>query len=389
MLAGSARPSRSSWWWARQWTNTSAQTPGPFHGRSGCSYRHLRAGQLVVLRSTVFPGVTRRVEQLIAPTHSEVDLAFCPERIAEGHAMTELFSLPQIVAARTVRARHRASALFGKLTDSIIELQPEEAELAKLFTNSWRYIKFAAANQFFMMANDLGLDFATIRQAMLQDYPRTADLPGCRIRGRALPVQGHHAVVVSHGGKLRARALRDARERRTARLSGETDGAGPRPACDDGRHSGDGIQGRERRQAVEPVLPAQTSACVPSKACVDHRSVCHRRPQPVGAGRGACRTPTSWSSGPRTSPTATWPSGSPWWTSGTSSVKGPPYDGSVRLCHHSGLPGGGRDCAGARPSGRRHLAGVRDPRGRRRLRPTPRLAPSVRTLVRTSAFASW
>jgi UDP-N-acetyl-D-mannosaminuronic acid dehydrogenase len=139
---------------------------------------HLRPGQLIVLRSTVFPGVTRRVEQLVAPETSGLDLAFCPERIAEGHAMTELFSLPQIVAARTPRASQRAGALFGKLTDSIIELQPEEAELAKLFTNSWRYIKFAAANQFFMTANDLGLDFAKIREAMMEDYPRAADLPG-------------------------------------------------------------------------------------------------------------------------------------------------------------------------------------------------------------------
>ncbi len=65
-----------------------------------------------------------------------------------------------------------------RLTESIIELEPEEAELAKLFTNSWRYIKFAAANQYFMIANDLGLDFARIRAAMMQDYPRAADLPG-------------------------------------------------------------------------------------------------------------------------------------------------------------------------------------------------------------------
>jgi UDP-N-acetyl-D-mannosaminuronic acid dehydrogenase len=137
----------------------------------------LRPGQLVVLRSTVFPGVTRRVEQLLAET-PDVDLAFCPERIAEGQAMTELFTLPQIVAARTPRAMERAAGLFGRLTDSIVELQPEEAELAKLFTNSWRYIKFAAANQYFMMANDLGLDFARIREAMTHDYPRAADLPG-------------------------------------------------------------------------------------------------------------------------------------------------------------------------------------------------------------------
>ncbi|GAB2447332.1 nucleotide sugar dehydrogenase [Nocardioides hungaricus] len=135
-------------------------------------------GQLVVLRSTVFPGVTRRVEQLLAPTCPDVDLACCPERIAEGRAMTELFTLPQLVAARTDRARQRASALFGKLTGTVVELVPEEAELAKLFTNSWRYIKFAAANQYYMIANDLGLDFARIRDAMTLDYPRSADLPG-------------------------------------------------------------------------------------------------------------------------------------------------------------------------------------------------------------------
>ncbi|HYF74329.1 MAG TPA: nucleotide sugar dehydrogenase [Nocardioides sp.] len=138
----------------------------------------LVAGQLVVLRSTVFPGVTRRVEQLLAHGHAGVDLAFCPERIAEGRAMTELFTLPQLVAARSDRPMQRAAALFGKLTDTVIELAPEEAELAKLFTNSWRYIKFAAANQYYMIANDLGLDFARIREAMTTDYPRSADLPG-------------------------------------------------------------------------------------------------------------------------------------------------------------------------------------------------------------------
>ena len=59
-----------------------------------------------------------------------------------------------------------------------MDLEPEEAELAKLFTNTWRYIKFAAANQFYMMANDRGLDFERIRQGIALDYPRAADLPG-------------------------------------------------------------------------------------------------------------------------------------------------------------------------------------------------------------------
>ncbi|NYG57912.1 UDP-N-acetyl-D-mannosaminuronic acid dehydrogenase [Nocardioides daedukensis] len=142
----------------------------------GSMLGHLRPGQLLILRSTVFPGVTRRVERLLDPSVG-VDLAFCPERIAEGHAMTELFTLPQLVASRSERARERASRLFSELAPIIIELEPEEAELAKLFTNSWRYIKFAAANQFFMTANDLGVDFTRIRDAMMLDYPRAADFP--------------------------------------------------------------------------------------------------------------------------------------------------------------------------------------------------------------------
>jgi UDP-N-acetyl-D-mannosaminuronic acid dehydrogenase len=135
-------------------------------------------GQLLILRSTVFPGVTRMVERLIDRLGRSIDVAFCPERIAEGRAMEELHSLPQIVAARTERAYERAAALFGHLTRTIIRVAPEEAELAKLFTNSYRYIKFAAANQLYMMANDFGLDYETIRKAVVQDYPRAADLPG-------------------------------------------------------------------------------------------------------------------------------------------------------------------------------------------------------------------
>ncbi|HEV7707058.1 MAG TPA: nucleotide sugar dehydrogenase [Asanoa sp.] len=138
---------------------------------------HLRDGQLVVLRSTVYPGVTALTEKLLASKGIAVDVAFCPERIAEGKAMTELFELPQIVAARTPVALARAEALFRRLTTRIVPLEPEEAELAKLFTNTWRYIKFATANQFWMMANDFGLDFARIRHAIAFDYPRAADLP--------------------------------------------------------------------------------------------------------------------------------------------------------------------------------------------------------------------
>jgi UDP-N-acetyl-D-mannosaminuronic acid dehydrogenase len=134
-------------------------------------------GQLLVLRSTVFPGVTSLVERMLAERGLDIDVSFCPERIAEGRAMTELFSLPQIVSGRDQRSRDRAAALFSRLTDQIVELEPEEAELAKLFTNTWRYIKFAAVNQFFMIADSRGLDFERIRAGLSQDYPRAADMP--------------------------------------------------------------------------------------------------------------------------------------------------------------------------------------------------------------------
>jgi UDP-N-acetyl-D-mannosaminuronic acid dehydrogenase len=137
----------------------------------------LRDGQLIVLRSTVHPGVTALTERLLRRLGVAADVAFCPERIAEGRAMTELFELPQIVSARTPEALARAEKLFRHLTDQIVPLAPEEAELAKLFTNTWRYIKFATANQFWMMSNDFGLDFERIRHAIRFDYPRAADMP--------------------------------------------------------------------------------------------------------------------------------------------------------------------------------------------------------------------
>ncbi len=139
--------------------------------------QYMRDGQLVVLRSTVYPGVTALVERHLAAKGLVLDVAFCPERIAEGKAMEELRSLPQIIGANSESARVRARALFGTLTDTLIDTSPEEAELAKLFTNTWRYIKFATANQFLMIANDHGLDFDTIRDAITLDYPRAADMP--------------------------------------------------------------------------------------------------------------------------------------------------------------------------------------------------------------------
>ena len=139
---------------------------------------HLREGALVVLRSTVYPGTSAYVAQQLAERGCTVDVAFCPERIAEGYALEELRSLPQIIGADDDRAAERASELFARLGPKTIRTTTKEAELAKLFTNTWRYMKFAVANQFLMIADQAGVDYTNVLHAIREDYPRARDLPG-------------------------------------------------------------------------------------------------------------------------------------------------------------------------------------------------------------------
>jgi UDP-N-acetyl-D-mannosaminuronic acid dehydrogenase len=139
---------------------------------------HLRTGALVVLRSTVYPGTTEYVERRFRERGCQVDVAFCPERIAEGHALEELHTLPQIIGADDDASASRATELFGRLGLKTVRSTSKEAELAKLFTNTWRYMKFAVANQFLMIADQAGVDYTNVLRAIREDYPRARDLPG-------------------------------------------------------------------------------------------------------------------------------------------------------------------------------------------------------------------
>src|SRR5881409_161374 len=140
---------------------------------------HIQGGSLIVLRSTVFPGTSETVERRLRAAGIDADVAFCPERIAEGHAMEELRTLPQIVGTNSDAAFAKASLLFERLgVASVVRTTPLEAELAKLLTNTWRYMKFAIANQFFQIVNRSGLDYNRVLNAVRRDYPRADDLPG-------------------------------------------------------------------------------------------------------------------------------------------------------------------------------------------------------------------
>jgi len=138
---------------------------------------HLKDGQCLILRSTVYPGTTEKVREMVAASGKKLHIAFCPERVAQGKAMEELTELPQIVSGCDEKAVAMASDLFGRIAKSIIVMTPMEAELTKIFANVWRYIQFATANQFFMIATDLNVDFYKIHDALTRDYPRMAGLP--------------------------------------------------------------------------------------------------------------------------------------------------------------------------------------------------------------------
>jgi UDP-N-acetyl-D-mannosaminuronic acid dehydrogenase len=139
---------------------------------------HIRDGALLVLRSTVFPGTTELVAETLRAAGKRVDIAMCPERIVEGQALEELRTLPEIIGADDDRAAERAERLFHRLQPRFVRVSTREAEIAKLLTNTWRYMKFAIANQFFELAHGSGIDYDNVLRAIKQDYPRAEDLPG-------------------------------------------------------------------------------------------------------------------------------------------------------------------------------------------------------------------
>ncbi len=140
----------------------------------------LRNLRHVCLRSTVFPGTTRRLAKILAAYGEKVEVSFCPERILQGRALAELRELPQIVSGVTPQAETLAAGMFKQFMPGVrtVPATVDEAELAKLYLNAWRYVRFAAVNQFYEIATDLGVDYAGVRRAMAEGYPRGADMPG-------------------------------------------------------------------------------------------------------------------------------------------------------------------------------------------------------------------
>jgi UDP-N-acetyl-D-mannosaminuronic acid dehydrogenase len=141
------------------------------------SVPYLASHQLIVLRSTLYPGTTRLLSRMLQEAGKTIDVAFCPERIVQGKAIKELTELPQIISGNSERAVERAAQLFELMAPQTVRMTTLEAEMAKLFTNAYRYIQFAAANQFYMIANNAGVDYNAILDKLKHNYSRARDIP--------------------------------------------------------------------------------------------------------------------------------------------------------------------------------------------------------------------
>ena len=141
----------------------------------------LKPDDLVILRSTVKIGTTRKVVlPLLKKCNIKFDLAFCPERTLEGKALVELTHLPQIVGGLSLSSSIRASQIFQFITPRVIRVSDlETAELIKLIDNTNRDIMFAYSNEVARACDALGISAIEVIEAGKLGYPRTnLPMPG-------------------------------------------------------------------------------------------------------------------------------------------------------------------------------------------------------------------
>jgi nucleotide sugar dehydrogenase len=145
---------------------------GPLEGALADIAGVARAGDLVCVRSTVPIGATRALARAFAP----LGLAFaaCPDRSLAGQAYAEQFTVPHIVGGLGDEAGARAEALFAQLGAVVRTPDPETAEAIKLFANVERDVTFALANQFALICEATGVDFAGVRSAGAAGFRRFA-----------------------------------------------------------------------------------------------------------------------------------------------------------------------------------------------------------------------
>jgi UDP-N-acetyl-D-glucosamine dehydrogenase len=168
---------------------------GPLVDSTRSLARVLKAGQLVVLESTTYPGTTReRVAPLLEESGltagQDFHLAFSPERVDPGRTDFTLRSTPKVLGGLTETCADRAQALYGLVCDEIVRVSsPEAAELTKLLENIFRSVNIALVNELAMLTDRMGIDiWEVVDAAATKPYGFMRFDPGPGMGGHCLPV---------------------------------------------------------------------------------------------------------------------------------------------------------------------------------------------------------
>lgn len=137
----------------------------------------LRAGHSIILRSTIAPGTTEFVAGYIEKHRGlrageDIFVSHVPERIAAHHFFAEIDDLPQIVGGVGEASGHKAAELFSVFKAGLTQTSPVEAELAKIWTNIYRYATFALPNLLMMDCEQYGANVFEVIELINRSYPR-------------------------------------------------------------------------------------------------------------------------------------------------------------------------------------------------------------------------
>ena len=160
---------------------------------------HLRAGQLVVLQSTTYPGTTtgpfrEELERSGLAAGRDFDLAFAPERVNPGDPASHRRDVPRVVGGFTPDATARAARLLRRINTTVHELSsPDAAELAKLLENVFRNVNIALVNQLALLCERMGLDvWEVIDAAATKPFGFMPFRPGPGVGGHCIPVDPYY-----------------------------------------------------------------------------------------------------------------------------------------------------------------------------------------------------
>ena len=172
---------------------------GPVLGAARLIRGRLRAGQLIVLQSTTFPGTTNgpfreELERSGLVAGRDFDLAFAPERVNPGDPASASKGVPRLVGATSPAATKRAAALLGRINDDVLELSsPDAAELAKLLENVFRNVNIALVNQLALLCERMGIDvWEVIDAAATKPFGFMRFTPGPGVGGHCIPVDPYY-----------------------------------------------------------------------------------------------------------------------------------------------------------------------------------------------------